>query len=196
MKYLKSYKIYESIDLDLDEKLKKFYITKYSINENGSIDCYQNVILSNIILSTLDISNKIPFKFNKVFGYFDISNIQLTSMNNCANYIAGSFYCSENKLTSLEYGPEYVGGSYACDHNKLETLNGCVDEVYGDFYCSDNQLTSLEFCPMQVDGDFFCSNNKLEYLDRSPFIKGDLFCCDMFKSEPEFTGSCNKLIWE
>ena len=190
MKHIKSYKIFESTDIDLDKELKKFKITKYTLNEDGSIDCDQDV--------SLDYRNltKIPFKFNRINGYFTVARNELISLKNCPKYVGGSFDCYYNQLTSLEFGPEYVGGGYYCYTNKLVTLKGCVDEVYGDFDCSSNELTSLEFCPMQVEEDFFCSYNKLTELDFSPFVRKNLYCQYMFKSKPEFTGHCENLIWE
>ncbi len=190
VKFIKSYKIFESINLELKNELLKFSIFKYSINEDGSIDCHKNVSFF------MEYLNKIPFNFNKVNGYFSIHTCELKSLKNCPKYISDYFDCSNNKLESLEYGPEYVGGDYNCLSNKLTTLKGCVDEVYGNFNCSFNKLTSLEFCPMEVNGNFDCSENKLEYLDRSPFIKGSLFCTGMFKTKPEFNGYCKKLFWK
>ncbi len=191
MKFIKSYKIFESKDLSLNKQLAKFGISKYILNTDGSIDCnHQHLQLFANHLYT------IPFNFNRINGDFSIYSNYLTSLKNCPKYISGYFECFDNKLSSLEFGPEYVGNFYACSYNKLETLKGCVEEVYGHFDCVDNQLTSLEFCPMQVEGDFGCSFNKLEYLDRSPFIKKDLICLGMFDKEPEFNGHCEKLVWE
>ncbi len=232
MKFIKSYKIFESKDLELDKKLNKLYISAYTLNEDGSIDTDQDVVLSDINLT------EIPFKFNKSNYSFSVFYNKLTSLKNCPKYIEkwfncshnkleslefgpeyvgysyycnsnqlitlegcdktinGNFDCSSNLLTTLEYGPEYVNGYYNCFNNKLITLKGCIDEVYGDFLCQNNKLISLEFCPMQIEGNFNCSTNKLEYLDRSPLIKGNLFCKGMFKTEPEFNGSCEQLIWK
>ncbi len=189
MKFIKSYKIFESTNLELKQKLSSFDINHYILNEDGSIDCDQNVNLNSLDLI------EIPFKFNKISGYFGLHHNKLTSLKNCAKYIAHDFHCHYNKLLSLEYGPEYVGYSYYCDHNQLTTLKGCIDEVYGYFNCCDNKLSSLEFCPMQVEGAFNCSNNQLAELDRSPFIRGNLYCYGMFKIEPKFNGSCENLIW-
>ncbi len=189
MKYLKSYKIFESLDTKLDRRLMDYDILRYIVNDNGSIDCYQNTDLS------IKLLNEIPFKFNKINGYFTIRSNKLTSLKNCPNYIDSYFECYYNQLTSLEFGPEYVGGDYFCFENKLTTLKGCIEEVYGDFNCHTNLLTSLEFCPMEVKGDFICSENNLEYLDRSPFIIGTLYCQGMFKTEPEFNGSCEEVYW-
>ncbi len=190
MKYIKSYKIFESIDLELDKILKNYFINKHTLNEDGSIDVNEDV---NLLRKNL---NEIPFKFNKVKGYFDIRGNKLISLKNCPKYIEYYFDCSYNHLKTLEFGPEYVGTDYFCYNNKLETLKGCIEEVYGNFNCMNNKLKSLEFCPMQVEGWLECSNNKLEYLDRSPFIKGCLFCQKMFKFKPEFNGFCEPLIWK
>ncbi len=185
MKFVKDIK-----NFVLDRKLKSYKIIDYTINEDGSIDCNQDVRLSSRDLI------EIPLKFNNVNGHFNIVFNKLKTLKNCPKYIGGYFDCTLNDLTSLEYGPEYVGSSYLCDNNRLETLKGCVDEVYGRFSCQSNQLISLEFCPMQVEGHFDCSNNKLVELDRSPFIRRNLYCKRMFKSEPIFNGSCQNLIWK
>ncbi len=189
MKFIKSYQIFESNNLELEKELARLGIYNYILNDDGSIDVNQNIDFSS---STFNI---IPFNFNKVNGNFIIQDCNIKSLKYCAKYIVGEFYCNHNQLKSLEFGPEYVGSKYNCVNNKLLTLEGCVEEVYGIFNCSNNKLTSLEFCPMQVYGYFNCSDNKLEYLDRSPFIKGNLICKGMFKTEPEFNGSCEKLIW-
>ena len=190
MKFIKSYRIFESTNLTLDKELKEFNITKYSLNEDGSIDCDQHVDLFNRDL------DEIPFNFNRINGNFNISQNDLPSLKNCPKYIDGWFTCHFNRLSSLEFGPEYVGENYYCYNNKLTTLKGCVDEVYGYFDCSNNLLTSLEFCPMQVEGEFNCSRNKLTELDFSPFVRKNLFCKGMFKSEPEFFGHCENLVWD
>ncbi len=190
MKYLKTYKIFESIDINLNDELDNYRIYDYTLNEDGSIDCDQDV---NLTYRNLNV---IPFNFDKVNGYFHSNNNSLISLKNCPKYINRFFNCSSNKLESLEYGPEYVGKDYICHHNQLTTLKGCVEEVYGSFNCRDNLLTSLEFCPMQVEGIFNCSDNRLIELDRSPFVRDWLYCKGMFKSQPEFTGSCKELYWK
>ncbi len=190
MKHIKSYKIFESIDIHLKWKLSNFNISNYIINEDGSIDCNQYITLRCKNL------NEIPFKFNKINDHFDIAMNKLISLKNCPKYVEREFNCLGNKLTSLEFGPEYVGSNYYCFNNNLITLKGCVEEVYDNFSCSNNKLKSLEFCPMQIEGTFNCSDNQLEYLDRSPLIKGNLYCQNMFRSEPEFNGYCKKLFWE
>ncbi len=190
MKFIKSYKIFESSNLELDKELVKYKITNYVINEDGSIDVNDNVNLDEKKL------NKIPFKFNKANESFYVYTNQLTSLKNCPNYVKNTFSCSENKLISLEFGPEFVGGSYFCNSNRLKSLKGCIDEINGDFDCDSNFLTSLEFCPMQVEGDFICSHNLLTELDRSPFVRGKLYCAGIFKTKPEFNGYCGEMVWK
>ncbi len=189
MKHLKSYKIFESTDYALSNLLRDLRIIDYHLNEDGSIDVNNSVTLFHRNF------NEIPFKLNRVNGYFTCDYNKLTSLKNCPRYVEGEFACKENKLTSLEFGPEYVGTNYYCNNNQLITLKGCIDEVYENFNCAYNKLTSLEFCPMEVTGDFNCSHNKLEYLDRSPFVKKGFICYDMFDKEPEFSGNCKKLYW-
>ncbi len=190
MKFIKSYKIFESNDTALNEQLNEYDIKDFIINENGSIDVNQNVYLNYKFL------NKIPFKFNKISGRFNIADNKITSLENCPKYISEYFTCTDNLIKTLEGGPEYVGTNYYCNNNKLITLKGCTEEIYGVFNCDNNDLISLEFCPMDVGIDFHCSNNKLEYLDRSPLVNGNLYCFNMFKTEPEFNGHCEKLFWK
>ncbi len=200
MKYLKSYKIFESIIIDLENELGKYGISEFIVNENGTLDIQGSVSMHHFKF------NEIPFNFNKITGSFNINGNNLILLKHCPKYIGSWFNCSKNKLTSLEYGPEYVGDTYICSHNKLITLNGCVQEIhngkyiaantsFGGFDCSYNQLTSLEFCPMEVNGDFDCSYNQLVELDRSPFVRGNLWCYGMFKTKPIFNGDCKHVEW-
>ncbi len=191
MKFLKSYKIFESKNLELEKKLDKLQVIHYTINEDGSID-----VDDDVYLDSENFGDTLPFNFNKINGLFTIHGNELKTLKNCPKYIGSDFDCSENKLKSLEFAPEYVGKNYFCNNNELATLNGCIEEVHGNFECNNNLLTSLEFCPMDIDGDFDCSFNNLEYLDRSPLVKRDFICLGMFKSKPEFTGSCENLYWE
>ena len=115
MKHLRLFN--ESIDSNIDSICKKYNITNYIINIDGSIDVNGNVILSDKNLI------KLPLIFNKVSGYFD---------------------CCGNKLTTLEGSPKEVSGYFDCGNNLLTTLEGSPREVGGYFSCNYNQLTSLE----------------------------------------------------
>lgn len=144
MEYLKRYKLFESgyVDHESIHNLCSFYnISKYTINDDGSIDVDDNVYLSE---NRLD---RIPIKFNKVSGYFDCGENNLTSLENCPNEVGGDFYCFDNKLESLEFGPSIVNGNYFCNDNELTTLKGSPKRVGREFMCSNNKLTSLEYGP-------------------------------------------------
>ena len=88
MKYLK---LFESLD-NIHEICKKYNITNYTINSDGSIDVDGSVNLYGRNLT------KLPIKFRNVSGYFD---------------------CSYNKLTSLEGSPTHVGDYFSCSINKF-----------------------------------------------------------------------------
>ena len=117
MKHLKSFN--ESIEeSDIDSICKKYNITNYTINIDGSIDVDGNVYLDDKKLT------KLPIKFNIVSGYFN---------------------CSSNQLTTLEGSPKEVGGNFDCSNNNLTSLQGCPSSVGGDFYCSYNNKFMISF---------------------------------------------------
>ena len=112
---------------------KKYKITNYTINDDGSIDVNGDVDLWNKGLTEL------PLVFNKVSGNFNCGrNNRLTSLKGCPRWVGNGFYCSNNDLTSLEFSPDYVGGDFWCEYNDL-TDNLCDTEIRGDFYTSLEQ---------------------------------------------------------
>ena len=129
----------------------KYNITNYKINPDGSVDVNGDVNLHNKRL------NKIPLKFNRVSGYFDCSNNQLTTLAGSPEYVGRSFYCSYNQLTSLEGSPDYIGG---------------------DFLCDNNQLTSLKGSPIVVGGCFYYNNNPISIVDTSVEVRGKIYIED------------------
>jgi hypothetical protein len=157
MKYLKRFN--ESIE-DIDSICRKYRITNYTINQDGSVDVDGDVYLSYKKLTRL------PLKFGKVGGGFFCYNNKLTTLEGCPKTVGGSFWCYNNQLTTLEGGPtEVVGGSFYCYNNQLTTLEGGPTKVGGDFSCSNNQLTTLEVCPKTVGCDFSCYNNQLTIIN-------------------------------
>ena len=111
---------------------KKYNITNYTINPDGSIDVVGNVNFFNKGLTEL------PLTFNRVSGDFDCGNNRLTSLKGCPRWIEGDFWCSNNRLTSLEFSPDYVGGYLDCRYNPL-TDNYCDTEIGGRFYTTSEQ---------------------------------------------------------
>ena len=102
MKYLKSYKIFESRDnqfFKTYEETKNWLddmdIDNYTINDDLTIDGDGDVIISDIGLK------KIPVKFKSV---------------------GGDFNCGSNQLTSLKGSPDSVGKGFYCGHNPIEEI--------------------------------------------------------------------------
>lgn len=144
---------------------------RYNINDDGSIDVNGDVDLYNLKLREL------PFKFNNVFGEFNIEMNYLESLKNCPDSV-GNFYCGlNNHLTNLEFSPKIVKGSFGCNDNNLTSLKGSPEKVENDFYCASNKLTSLSDCPKFVGGDFYCDYNEILNLDDFDCeFKGYFFC--------------------
>jgi hypothetical protein len=163
-------KINESFN-NIESICKKYNITNYTINADGSIDVNGNVYLDRNGLA------KLPLKFGRVTGNFNCYDNQLTTLEGSPREVGGYFYCYDNKLTTLEGGPREVGGDFNCSYNQLTTLEGSPGEVGGSFYCHDNQLTTLEGGPREVGGAFNCYDNKLTTLEGAPREVGGYFSC-------------------
>ena len=139
MKYLKKYKLFESVnEQEIHDLCKKYGIKNYTINSDGNIDVDGNVDFYNQGLT------KLPLLFKNVSGDFDCNNNNLTSLEGAPSSVGGNFWCRNNKLTSLECAPTSVGGSFYCHNNQLASLEGAPTEVGRDFYCNNNKLTSLK----------------------------------------------------
>ena len=175
MKHIKTYKIFESTSPkfpttreEVMQVCEKYYITRYTINDDLSIDVDDNV---NLTLYSLEY---LPLKFNYVAGFFVCTENNLKTLEGCPQTVDGFFDCSHNNLKTLEGSPQTVGGHFFCLENELITLEGSPQTVDGDFYCFDNNLVSLEGCPQTVD-NFDCSDNKLRDLEYFPEVSGDVY---------------------
>ncbi len=103
---------------EIKKWLDKYSITKYTINEDLTVDVDGSVDLYKRKLKSIDVQ----------FGI-----------------VKGFFYCHENQLTSLEGCPKYVGLDFACYGNPTEGLDYCPKEIGGQFYCENNpQLGNLK----------------------------------------------------
>jgi hypothetical protein len=116
----------------MDSIYKRYRITDYIINGDGSIDVNGDVYLYGLDLTEL------PLTFNKVTGYFNCSNNRLTSLKGSPRWVGGSFICVDNRLTSLEFSPDYIGEYFYCSFNDL-TDNYCDTEIGKGFYTSLKQ---------------------------------------------------------
>ena len=132
-----------------------------------------NIDLRGLNLSSLKFFDK-PWE---VYGYFDCSKNNLTSLEGAPRRVGSKFDCSDNQLTSLEGAPQKVGENFSCSNNQLESLEGAPQEVGGSFLCSSNQLTTLKGSPQVVYGTFDCDSNKLTSLDGAlQKVDGNFYC--------------------
>jgi len=156
MKYLKDYKLFESVnEKEIHDICKEYGIENYTINRDGSIDVSHNVFFYFKKIT------KLPLKFNRVLGDFDCFNSQLTSLEGCPVIVGGNFNCSLNQLTSLEGGPHSVGGYFKCSSNKLNDLKGFPKHLGGYFDCRNNNLISLEGLEFKSFGKIYLENNPI-----------------------------------
>jgi hypothetical protein len=160
MKYLKEYKIFESVnEEEIHSVCDKYDIKNYTINTDGTIDVDGNIDLNNKGLT------KLPLKFNRVTGFFYCDNNQLTSLEG-APVSVGNFYCHNNKLTSLEGAPQSVR-NFVCYDNQLTSLEGAPQSVGSDFYCHNNKLTSLKGLEFKSFDEIYLEDNPIYTIVKS-----------------------------
>ena len=123
---------------------EKYNITNYTINDDLSIDVYDDVYIDFDPFIGSNKLNYIPIKFNKVSGYFSCSDNNLKSLKNSPIYVGRSFYCDNNMLTSLEYSPDYVGGDFICNYNRFTSLKYLSKNIGNEIQCYSNPLESLD----------------------------------------------------
>ena len=146
----------------IHDNCKRYNITNYTINPDGSIDVNGDVDLYNCNLTEL------PLTFNKVTGYFICSNNQLTSLKGCPRWVGGDFNCHNNQLTSLEFSPDYVGTWFSCDSNQL-TNNYCDTEIGGSFF------TTLEQDGLIINNNIATNYKEFQKMYKRKLILNDIF---------------------
>jgi len=147
MRYLKLFESFE----DIKEICRKFGITNYTINPDGSIDVDDTVDLHNINLV------KLPLKFNKVNGDFNCSYNQLTSFEGSPIEVNGGFYCNNNKLKSFEFSPKIIRGIFDCRNNNIKSFEYFPSFIKDYFVCDGNPIYRV-WC-------LFWNTHKIELLN-------------------------------
>jgi hypothetical protein len=151
------------MEKSIEDWCKEFSISKYSINEDGSVCVNDSVIIQGKGLS------KIPLQFGIVMDSFDCSDNKLTSLEGSPIMIAGSFWCSNNLLTSLESATKLMIVDFYCCFNNLTSLKGCPDKIFGDLDCRGNKLITLDVgYKIDINGEFWCQDNPV-YLEYSRY---------------------------
>ncbi len=105
------------------EKIKseceKYGIISYKINDDGSIDVFQNVRMGYYSLI------RIPLKFNFIDGDLNLSGNNLVSLEGSPKILTGSLSLLHNKnLKNLEHSPEEVGRMIHLRFSGIESLDG------------------------------------------------------------------------
>jgi len=158
---------------DIENWLKEHEINNYHISEDFYVSVQGNVNLSDKLKD-----EKLPVRFDRINGNFDISNNNLTTLEGCPKVVIKDFNCSYNKLTSLFDCPTDVG-NFDCSHNSLKNLSYGPKEVKGNYDCSFNELISIKASatPKSVKGYFKCNNNRLVSLEGGPKTIDAYFDC-------------------
>ena len=106
------------------------------LNADGRYDLNNSFYLSSLITTEdeeeLDLP-KLPVKFGKINGNFNISMQELKTLDGCPVEVAGDFYAYANSLTNLIGAPNIVKGKFCVDNNNLTSLEGCPKFVGGIF---------------------------------------------------------------
>lgn len=147
---------------EIEKWLESFSITNYMILDDLTVNVFGSVNLNNKLNG-----KKLPIKFKKVDGYFDISDNELKTLEGCPEVVTKDFNCSRNNLASLFNSPKEVG-DFDCSYNDLKDLSYCPKTVKGSFDCSNNKITSLKGSPRTVKGFFKCSHNQITSLKNGP----------------------------
>lgn len=167
----------------------KFNTRDFKLNDDGTIDVYKDLKLTNDLTELPE-----DIQFNKVKGNFTIG-ASIKTLRGCPKEVDGdlNFYVGKRTrpdwteetyacydLTSLEGAPQKVSGSFNCVHCKnLTSLKGAPQEVGGDFYCNKcDKLKTLEGAPRKVSGSFNCKScNSLKSIKGAPQKVGGDFDC-------------------
>ena len=97
---------------------EEFNIKNYYINEDYSINVYQNVVLDNFIGSSS------PIKLNKVIGYFSCSKSNIKSFKNFPNFINENIYFQGNIIENFHGFPKTVRGRIVLWGSTIKSLDG------------------------------------------------------------------------
>ena len=143
--------------MTIDEICRKYNITNYTINPDGSIDVNGDVKLVNKKLTEL------PLTFNKVHGNFECDINSLTTLKGSPKWTSGNFESSNNNLTDLIGSPEIVEGNFQSVGNRLTDLTGSPKQVDGWFNVGSNKnLIDPKGVSEKIGREFYCFNTPLQ----------------------------------
>ena len=115
------------------------------------------------IVSIIRSVSRLPVEFGTVSGWFDGSDIGLTSLKGSPKTVGKFFNCCGNKLTSLEGGPGTVGLNFDCTGNPLKSLKGAPTKIGGSFHLDYHPDLPLLRTLVAEEGVRFGVNSMLKY---------------------------------
>lgn len=137
--------IAEQVEQEIKRICFEYKIKNYFINMDGTVDVEGDVELSSKGL------NKIPLKFARIMGNFNVQNNRLTTLCGAPLAVGGNFNCFNNNLSNLVGAPRWVGGDFYCYNNQLISLEGSPATVVGNFHvCGNIKISNLLGCPLTV----------------------------------------------
>lgn len=139
--------------------LDKYYISRYIINDDLSVD------VENWINLQYKKIKYLPIKFDEVTGGFDIRDNNLTSLKGCPKFVGSDFDFRNNQITNLEYSPKIVKGNFWCNNNPITSLKNHPEKIGGKLWCKCEVLTTL--CGLDVKFDL----SKLELIVDKNLLK-------------------------
>ena len=141
----------------------KYNISKYTINQDATINVSGSVNLSHYNFK------KLPINFNEVKGDFICYTNNLNTLDGCPRIVYGSFNISYNPLTSLIGSPKFIQGEFTCTKTLIESFEGFPDKVMGNIYAkSCNKLTTLKGIPNEINGGILVFGDMLKSLEYYP----------------------------
>lgn len=132
----------------IDKFCQSYNIKNYIINSDGSIDVNGSVNLRHENRRST-IIERIPIKFNAVYGDFDVSYNNIKNLNNFPRFISGSLICRSNRLETLSGSVKYAN-SIIASNNRISSLVGCP-KVLIKLDVDHNLLTNLVGCPEGIE---------------------------------------------
>lgn len=165
----------EDLRDDLEKKLDDLQIKNWVIRPDGLVDVDGDVRI------TFSSEKKIPVKFGKITGQFEISHTTITSLENSPEEVTQTFTIESNMyLTSLEGMTQKLGKSIIVGNCKLiKNLKGCPKSIPEELLIKDlDKLESLEGSPDRVHGVYGFNLKALKSLKGGPTICTDLYSID------------------
>ncbi|MFW3346659.1 hypothetical protein ACN9JS_10690, partial [Aliarcobacter butzleri] len=89
---------------DIENRQREHGINNYHISEDFYVSVQGNVNLTEKLNG-----EKLPVKFDRIDGYFDMSNNGLETLEGAPKTVSKDCNCSKTKLSSLYVWPTVVG---------------------------------------------------------------------------------------